>query len=102
MIVTGFSTWCKVRRYQNRSQLPNVTLLHFAGVEWSGCHMTSTENAGAGKIIIRIEQNTSTAGTWCAAWLFTIGFLHLDFGRGVLAIILWPYYLDAHFSAMAR
>lgn len=35
-------------------------------------------------------------GVW--AWLFTIGFLHLTFWQGVLAIILWPVYLGWHFS----
>jgi hypothetical protein len=35
---------------------------------------------------------------WFAAWLFTIGFLHISFWKGVLAIVIWPYYLGAHFS----
>jgi hypothetical protein len=39
---------------------------------------------------------------WCAAWLFTIGYLHLSFWRGVLAIILWPYYIGAHAGALMR
>jgi hypothetical protein len=51
---------------------------------------------------IKIEQHTFTGGLWFAAWLFTIGFLHLDFWRGVLAIVLWSYYLGAHFSFLAR
>jgi hypothetical protein len=42
---------------------------------------------------IEIENQTFTGGLWMAAWLFTIGFSHLSFGQGVLAIILWPYYL---------
>jgi hypothetical protein len=50
------------------------------------------------KIKIRVEQHTFTAGTWCAAWLFTIGFLHLNFWGDVLAILLWPYYLGVHFA----
>jgi hypothetical protein len=41
-------------------------------------------------------------GLLIAAWLFTIGFLHLSFWRGVLAIVLWPYDLGAHFSVLAR
>ena len=32
---------------------------------------------------------------WLMGWLFTIGFAHLSFWRGVLAIILWPYYLGS-------
>jgi len=33
----------------------------------------------------------STGGLWIAGWMFTIGFLHLLFWQGVLAIIIWPY-----------
>jgi hypothetical protein len=39
---------------------------------------------------------------WIAAWLFTIGFLHLTFWKGVLAVVVWPYYLGVHFSALAH
>jgi hypothetical protein len=35
---------------------------------------------------------------WIGGWLFTVGFLHLAFWRGVLAIVLWPYYLGVHFG----
>jgi hypothetical protein len=48
---------------------------------------------------IRIEQHSFMGGIWFAAWLFTIGFLHLTFWRGVLAIILWPYYIGTMLSA---
>jgi hypothetical protein len=37
---------------------------------------------------IQIQQQTFIGMAWCAAWLFTIGYLHLSFWRGVLAIIL--------------
>lgn len=31
---------------------------------------------------------------WLIGWLFTIGYLHLPFfGKGVLALLIWPYYL---------
>lgn len=31
---------------------------------------------------------------WGIGWLFTIGYLHMPFfWKGVLAIIIWPYYL---------
>jgi len=39
---------------------------------------------------------------WFAAWLFIIGFLHLSFWKGVLAIVLWPYYIGLHASALMR
>jgi len=51
---------------------------------------------------IRIEQHTFMGSVWVAAWLFTIGFLHLGFWRGVLAILLWPYYLGVNFSSLAH
>ena len=42
---------------------------------------------------ISIEQHSATGLLWLAMWLFTIGFLDLGWGRGFLAILLWPYYL---------
>ena len=51
---------------------------------------------------IRIEQHTFMGGVWFAAWLFTIGYLHLNFWRGVLALIIWPYYIGSHVSALMR
>ena len=49
---------------------------------------------------IKIEQHSFVGGLWFAAWLFTIGFLHLTFWKGALAIVLWPYYLGAKFSPL--
>ncbi len=41
-----------------------------------------------------IINNIDTLGSlWGIGWLFTIGYLQLTFWRGVLAIILWPYYM---------
>ncbi|MBX4199013.1 hypothetical protein KW800_01925 [Candidatus Parcubacteria bacterium] len=34
---------------------------------------------------------------WTIGWLFTIGYLRLTFWRGVLAIIIWPYYIGKKF-----
>lgn len=42
---------------------------------------------------VRIEQHSSAGLFWAAGWLFTIGFAHLGFWKGFLALILWPYYL---------
>jgi hypothetical protein len=49
---------------------------------------------------IRIEQHTFMGIVWFGAWLFTIGYLHLSFWRGVLAIVIWPYYIGVHASAL--
>ena len=33
---------------------------------------------------------------WFIGWLFSIGYLHMPFfWKGVLAIVIWPYYLGA-------
>lgn len=44
-----------------------------------------------------IKGRMDTAGLmgpiWIGGWLFTIGYLHLHILRGILAIVLWPYYL---------
>jgi hypothetical protein len=61
-----------------------------------------TDTRGEDRQKIRIEQHTFMGTVWLAGWLFTIGFLHLAFWQGVLAIVLWPYYLGAHFSSMAH
>lgn len=42
---------------------------------------------------IRIEQHSGTGMLWFVGWLFTIGYLHLSFWKGVLALIVWPYYM---------
>ncbi len=49
---------------------------------------------------IKIENHTFGGGLWFAAWLFTIGYLHLSFGKGLVAIIVWPYFLGLHFSPL--
>ena len=49
---------------------------------------------------VRVEG--VTGGIWVGGWLFTIGFLHLAFWKGVLAFVLWPYYLGVAFSALPR
>jgi hypothetical protein len=49
---------------------------------------------------IRIEQHSSVGLVWVAGWLFTLGYLQLAFWKGVLAIIIWPYYLGAAFTAL--
>lgn len=52
---------------------------------------------------IKVEQHGFTAFSWFAGWLFTIGFLHLTFWKGALAVVLWPYYIGlavSHLSAL--
>lgn len=47
---------------------------------------------------VKVENHTLGGGIWIIGWLFTIGYLHLSFWKGVLAVILWPYYLGAFFA----
>src|SRR5713101_7874128 len=48
---------------------------------------------------VSLNRATSLLGLVCiSAWLFTIGLLHLTFWKGVLAIVLWPYYLGVLFQ----
>jgi hypothetical protein len=47
---------------------------------------------------IHITQHTSLGALWFAGWLFTIGYLHLDFLRGLLGLVVWPYFLGTHFA----
>ena len=49
---------------------------------------------------IRIEQHGGLGLIWLAGWLFTIGYLDLGFWRGVLALIVWPYYLGVDMAAI--
>jgi hypothetical protein len=39
-------------------------------------------------------------GVWLAGWLFTIGYLHLAFWSGILAIVIWPYYIGVALSSI--
>lgn len=45
---------------------------------------------------ITIHQDV-LGGVWFIGWLFSIGYLGLTFWQGVLAIIIWPYYLGTKF-----
>jgi hypothetical protein len=51
---------------------------------------------------IKVENHGFTAFSWFAGWLFTIGFLHLSFGQGVLAIVLWPYYIGVFVHTLIK
>ena len=36
---------------------------------------------------------------WFGGWLFTLGYLKLTFWKGVLGLIVWPYFLGASLVA---
>ncbi|MDD5710899.1 MAG: hypothetical protein PHV43_02245 [Candidatus Colwellbacteria bacterium] len=48
-----------------------------------------------------IACQSALGGLWIAGWLFTIGFLHLAFWKGVLALPLWPYFLGVELTLIA-
>ncbi len=47
---------------------------------------------------IIVSHQDSLGGLWAIGWLFTVGYLRLKFWKGVLAIIVWPYYLGKKFA----
>lgn len=49
---------------------------------------------------IKIEQHSVAGTLWFGAWLFTLGYLELTFWKGVLALLIWPYYLGVAFRAV--
>lgn len=50
---------------------------------------------------IKIE-NSSFGVIWVIGWLFTLGFLKLTFWKGVLAILVWPYYIGSVLSRLLK
>jgi len=51
-------------------------------------------------IKVKVTEHGGKAGIWFIGWLFTIGFLHLTFWQGVLAVVIWPYYLGRAIAMM--
>jgi len=60
------------------------------------CHHKQCAEPRGEKIKTKIEQHALTGGLWFAAWLYTIGFLHLVSWQGTIALVIRPYYLGAH------
>jgi hypothetical protein len=46
---------------------------------------------------IIVANHGSFEVLWTIGWLFSIGYLRLSFWRGVLALIVWPYYMGKKF-----
>jgi hypothetical protein len=49
---------------------------------------------------IRIEQHTSNGLLWLIGWLFTIGYLKLNFWAGAAALFVWPYFIGTRIAAL--
>lgn len=71
-----------------------------ASAELLANRLRTTERVTMEKI--RIEQHSFGGILWFVGWLFTIGFLHLTFWKGLLAMVVWPYYLGVTFSSLLR
>ncbi len=51
----------------------------------------------------KMKINNSGFGIiWLIGWLFTLGFLKLTFWNGVLAILIWPYYIGSTLSWLIK
>ncbi len=51
----------------------------------------------------KIKVENSCFGIfWVIGWLFTLGFLQLTFWKGVLAILIWPYYIGSALSHLLK
>lgn len=51
---------------------------------------------------VKIVDHSGKGGVWLIGWLFTIGFAGLTFGQGILAIVIWPYYLGLAIKAIVH
>ena len=41
----------------------------------------------------KVEVAGIMGPVWFMGWLFTLGFLKVTFFKGLLALIIWPYYI---------
>lgn len=47
---------------------------------------------------VKVVNSGLAGGLWFGGWLFTLGFLKLSFFKGVIGLLIWPYYLGAHLA----
>ena len=73
-----------------------------AGLLFFNAIIQSANQSISHMAMVKVEQHGFTAFSWFAGWLFTIGFLHLAFWQGMLAVVLWPYYLGLAVSVLAH
>ena len=53
------------------------------------------------KNTINIQQHSGIGLIWFAGWMFTIGYLGLNFWTGLFALFIWPYFLGVHYMPAA-
>lgn len=49
--------------------------------------------SGESKIVVKTDSGAWMGVLWPIGWLFTIGYAHLGFVKGALALVMWPYFL---------
>ena len=50
---------------------------------------------------IKTEQHGGLGAVWFIGWLFSIGFLKLGFWKGLLALLIWPYFIGTAYAPAA-
>ena len=71
-------------------------------VGWDKLENKSSWKDYKGNMMWDKSEHRRTGGSlgtlWMIGWLFSIGYLRLTFWKGVLALIIWPYYLGKRFN----
>ena len=49
---------------------------------------------------VRVHGSKGGGACWLVGWMFTIGYVRLSFWQGVLAMVIWPWYLGRALSAL--
>jgi len=49
---------------------------------------------------VHITQHSSLGAVWFAGWLFTIGYLQLNFWMGLLGLVMWPYFIGVNVASL--
>jgi hypothetical protein len=47
---------------------------------------------------VNVHNSSLGGGLWFIGWLFTVGYLEFGFWKGLLALIVWPYFIGEHFA----
>jgi hypothetical protein len=91
---------------QNLGEAGEKQMHIWLGKKLSGCDtsaawpMMGTKDFG--RMMGRGPVVQTTGGSlgclWLIGWLFSIGYLGLGFWKGVLALLVWPYYLGKRFA----
>lgn len=47
---------------------------------------------------VQVNATLGLGSLWFTGWLFSVGYVGLDMVRGVIALLLWPYFLGAYLA----